>query len=792
ARALRLAAGAPPAETQPEQPPAAQTLIPTAPAKAAEPPAPKPKPRTLRVWDVMPFTLPCILVAAVLLVGIASLIGIGLRKVLHTATPEAISGPFQPISTIPLPTAPLETSAAHGMPTPESGLFPTAAPAPNYTPAPLPPMPQPETCAAESPAFWHWQIGGEQPNSIFFTDENTGYAVSEPNILLVTTDGGASWQSYYLDAPVPLGAIFFADQETGWVAGNGGFLARTTDGGLTWTQQASGVQADLFTLLFLDASTGWAGGSNGTLLYTTDGGITWRSGATAQQGDVVSISFIDAQHGYIAILVDGGPSNFVLETNDGGASWADTQNWVSVAEDVFAAEGQPVWVAGGWVHGAIWKTLGHGTNTNVVDFVAGSCSSSHFKEILFSDPQHGWAVGDCGLALATSDGGDSWAPIDIPQNVSWITIQQVAAQKLVLAGYGISSGGILSLHSSDGGITWQSAVPDSSAPAQTAPRLAVIDVDFSDAWFGWVVAISQHYSTEESRWLMSTRDGGNTWDAFPLPGSSVSQLVFVDPLRGWAIGAAGLLARTDDGGQTWQIQSLIFSQNWHTLDFFDRQYGWVISAHTGDGACQEYNFTDPGALTLFRTRDEGATWEGPICIPVPGAMVDAYYTYAPNQPLLGMQFLDQNTGYIVGAQGVILKTSDGGLTWTQQTSGVAVNLTALYFHDASTGWAIGESGVLLSTSDGGLTWTQQRLGSETLVDIHFIDAQNGWVAGGPTNNSTLYHTADSGLTWQEMPLDTIAYGELCALTAIDTSHLWLGTGSGLRAYAPACTAASTP
>ncbi|MBT8387336.1 MAG: T9SS type A sorting domain-containing protein, partial [Ignavibacteria bacterium] len=61
-----------------------------------------------------------------------------------------------------------------------------------------------------------------------------------------------------------------------------------------------------------------------------------------------------------------------------------------------------------------------------------------------------------------------------------------------------------------------------------------------------------------------------------------------------------------------------------------------------------------------------------------------------------------NNGWTVGDAGTILRSRDGGLTWTPQFSGVASNfLAAVYFVDAMNGWVTGEGGTILHTSDGG-------------------------------------------------------------------------------------------
>jgi len=98
--------------------------------------------------------------------------------------------------------------------------------------------------------------------------------------------------------------------------------------------------------------------------------------------------------------------------------------------------------------------------------------------------------------------------------------------------------------------------------------------------------------------------------------------------------------------------------------------------------------------------------------------------------LTGLRFVDSDTGWIVGAQGTILHTGDGGVTWVPQTSGVKANLMGLAFADRSHGWVVGEKGIILATRDGGQTWKAQHEAPESvLLGLAFLSDQLGWAVG---------------------------------------------------------------
>ncbi len=76
--------------------------------------------------------------------------------------------------------------------------------------------------------------------------------------------------------------------------------------------------------------------------------------------------------------------------------------------------------------------------------------------------------------------------------------------------------------------------------------------------------------------------------------------------------------------------------------------------------------------------------------------------------LSSVYFCSANIGYAVGDVGTILKTINGGTTWTTLPCGIPYSpphLASVYFTDANTGYAVGSGGVILKTNDGGTIWT---------------------------------------------------------------------------------------
>lgn len=149
------------------------------------------------------------------------------------------------------------------------------------------------------------------------------------------------------------------------------------------------------------------------------------------------------------------------------------------------------------------------------------------------------------------------------------------------------------------------------------------------------------------------------------------------------------------------------------------------------------------------------------------------------QDLSGVFFSSSNVGWVVGAEGTILRTKDAGEHWVAQKSGVENDLNAINCVDVNNCWIVGENGTTLRTNNGGDNW--EILSSESSADLnalHFINAQIGWIVG---EDGLVLHTQDGGSTWTEqclkMPLfpdsgfETLT--DLRAVIFIDENRGWV-------------------
>ena len=93
--------------------------------------------------------------------------------------------------------------------------------------------------------------------------------------------------------------------------------------------------------------------------------------------------------------------------------------------------------------------------------------------------------------------------------------------------------------------------------------------------------------------------------------------------------------------------------------------------------------------------------------------------------------------------------------WTKQDSGTLAWFHSVYFVDNNNGWIVGSNGTLLATKDGGRTWENEKTKSgDTFLDVYFSDTQNGWIlcergvyGTGDAPPSYLMQTSNGGKDW---------------------------------------------
>lgn len=120
----------------------------------------------------------------------------------------------------------------------------------------------------------------------------------------------------------------------------------------------------------------------------------------------------------------------------------------------------------------------------------------------------------------------------------------------------------------------------------------------------------------------------------------------------------------------------------------------------------------------------------------------------PRVTYLSTYFCNKDTGWCVGDGGAIIKTTNGGESWSTKASNTVKPLLCVHSFDGRTVIATGYDGTILLSTDEGENWTQvQSNATSDLWSVQMTGRYTGWICG---LNSALLKTTDGGLTWEHV------------------------------------------
>jgi len=268
----------------------------------------------------------------------------------------------------------------------------------------------------------------------------------------------------------------------------------------------------------------------------------------------------------------------------------------------------------------------------------------------------GFITGKANTLLKTTDGGITWRRI-LERKADGPHFERILFMG-TNEGWAVSRD--LLLHTDDCGETW--------APATELPEKFY--------YFGPATATASAYYQMQpptcGASIWRTQNGGVSWTALPshLPRNDYGTIFFFDQQHGWVAGNYGQAARTGNGGQTWQKQTLPDGGRLSQVQFVSPQTGWMRAdqGHKGN---------------LWSSRDGGLSWQAQ-----PLGIV-SYWNVED------MQFLDAQVGFVLvhveAKKNQVLRTLDGGASWNVLGTH-PVNMAAFSFISAREGWIAGDGG----------------------------------------------------------------------------------------------------
>jgi photosystem II stability/assembly factor-like uncharacterized protein len=375
--------------------------------------------------------------------------------------------------------------------------------------------------------------------------------------------------------------------------------------------------------------------------------------------------------------------------------------------------------------GTTWSGLLSGTFTNL-------------SEVQAIDPDAVFAAGGC-VARRSNDGGATFTRVAFTP-VESSCKEQFAAGWFInrVTGFlALTDGTILRTDNNGDTFAQKNPLPGTRAPGGSATP---VDVRFLTDQIGVG-------ATSDGK-IYRTTDGANSWSLISDTTRVVHSFFFLDANNGFAVGDGSLFLATKDGGATWTPKDIgIPPTNLRSIQCASL----TLCVMT----------TEPGTA-LVRTDDGGAT---------------ARLVTPSQDPIFAAGFASATRIAAGGATGATAVSDDAGLNFAPiggRLSGTYTRVRA--GGQTGTAFAPGDNGSLAKTTDGGKTWTRGNVAtSEDVIDIAFPTALVGYALD---SSGGLFRTNDSGATWKT--LDTGTTARPSELTAPTTSTVLLAGPTGLR------------
>jgi photosystem II stability/assembly factor-like uncharacterized protein len=250
--------------------------------------------------------------------------------------------------------------------------------------------------------------------------------------------------------------------------------------------------------------------------------------------------------------------------------------------------------------------------------------------------------------------------------------------------------------------------------------------------------------------------------AYQAEGSDLQDFNLITEQEGWVLLGQNVYW-TSDGGRRWEniTPAGLRPGSMSGVHFLDTLNGWLAFADPNEAG--EYTYS------IARTQDRGRSWQ-----------VTKLNLFLPGDPdgfgdALYVQFIDQNTGYLVVRRatstnfrvGTLFKTTDGGRSWARLSIPIG---DPIHFTSENTGWvAGGASGEdLYQTQDGGRSWNRKQVntplkaGEKRLYRLPVFESDsNGLlpvvISDGNTARVEYHLTTNRGNSWRL--LDSVPVGK---------------------------------
>ncbi|MBK6506497.1 MAG: T9SS type A sorting domain-containing protein [Ignavibacteria bacterium] len=377
-------------------------------------------------------------------------------------------------------------------------------------------------------------------------------------------------------------------------------------------------------------------------------------------------------------------------------------------------------------------------------------AGNSLKDVKFVNHQTGYAVGDVGTIVKSTNGGSNWFTLNNPKKSQLWGIDFAPGNASVLIAVGDSG---LILRTSNAGESWN--------VIQFQAGVIYEDVDFVNSTTGYVVGSG-------GRIFKTTNAGANWFQQTSPTGANFLCVNFFDENFG-AIGGTTRLLLTTNAGTTWVVQNLTFFPFTQVSGISAIDSATVIGVVNNNGG------------TMLKTTNRGQDWiEEPMGIPYQDLVRDLSFSGKNNGTIVcdlgmivrttnagaswildstfyqyfqrsygidllrGVHMVDTSLTYISGGGGSIYRSTNAGQNWTILSGGY-FDLHGSHFVNANTGWCVGEEGTVQKTTNGGTNWSfYPQITREVLWDVMFPSQSTGYISG---DSGVILKTTNTGTNW---------------------------------------------
>jgi len=520
----------------------------------------------------------------------------------------------------------------------------------------------------------------------------------------------------------------------------------------------------------IDASgQGYAFGNCGMIYNTSDFGQTWNN-EPFNSNFLSGIEIAPNTNGNTALIV--GITNLFL-TKDGGQSWEDisvkipsnSSGLIRIAH-FFDANTFVIVTSTGFV----WKTTDLGENwSNTPDDIGNGWLFADFI-----DQNNGWLITRKGRIAKTNNGGVNWDVIF--EDDDFITQFDFVDN---LNGYKSNSSGVLS-QTTDGGVTWTIKAESDKIIGQMIIRSAqefwflynlsihktfdggatwsTINLPAEDTGYfnGFVLQDGRTWLAGRARSILYSPNGNDNWthqiNNFP---HKLNDIVFINESTAYAVGNSSVMLKSTDGGVNWNLETTSFSD----VDFYTMHSPssekLLVGTETGiyEYSGSSFNLLyDPGekidhifsdqsgqryyAISSDRfyfSADQGQSW-----------LVRDEFDFS----LSGYDTVNNDLIFLVGENGKMAKSSDGGFTWQNINTGLSSSFKAVDFTSVNHGVFFANDSISV-TQDGGQTFSRHRSFSFNPYEVQMLNELEGWGLSGNSSETLFFFTEDGGVSWKK-------------------------------------------